>query len=264
MAQDIVTGCARIEDVDQLGPRAALFTLSLLDSSATGSPIAPTSAATGYVLNVLEALGVIETEAHVTLGSPRATITANNWRYTWCLPIETLPALLEKKVRETSHDSAHHTIWLCLWKDLIHAEAIAYLENQLEWHGFTLDPIESLPVHPYSIHLYSLGQWRYAIWAAVRAMASASLKHPGDRRLLQRTLNHELQRRLTYAKFSPSEKLTFSPHYLQEESALTRNFSTVATDLREQFWRVPPTLRELTIGSTTASQTNQQSRGDPP
>ncbi len=63
--------------------------------------------------------------------------------------------------------------------------------------------------------------------------------------LLKFTLRNELPRRLQIALDSPGDKFCFSPSYSIQNSALSSVFSSVATQLGDNFWRLAPAYNLL-------------------
>ncbi|MCR6627670.1 hypothetical protein [Pseudoxanthomonas mexicana] len=236
-----------ISDISHLGGRGALYLLALVQAHQLRQHVAPTPEATASLLSVLDALGVVRAEHHPTPASNATFPGKLPWSYTWShVPFDGLGDRLANYLSSTGRNTLYADTWLRVWQELLSAEVIAYLQYQLRLHQFSdaflaelitlLAPNESR---------YSLGHWRYACWASVRSMASVSLQHPGNEELLKFTLRTELPRRLLYALESPGEKLCFSPSYSVPACALSTTFSSIATDLGDNFWKSPPTLQHL-------------------
>lgn len=230
-----------------LGGRAALYLLALVRAHHGRMRVAPTPQGTESVLLVLATLGLIridsefQPESHVTVGDKIA------WTYTWPhVPFCALEEGLTQHLTSDRYRGDYATTWLRVWQELIPLEVTAYLQHQLRIHQFgDVFLTELTPLLVPNESRYSLGHWRYACWAAVRSMASISLQYPGNAAILRFTLGSELPRRLRLAQGSLEGKLCFSPSHSLPDSALTTTFSTIATDLGNEFWIAPPGLEQI-------------------
>lgn len=236
-----------ISDVAHLGGRGALYLLALIRAHKLRQRVAPTQEATAAVLSTLHALGIVRADRHST---PTSQLTAGDrqpWIYTWPqVPFDELEARLVEHLTEAGRDTRYLETWLTMWQDLIPAEVVAYLQYQLRIHQYSDVYLEELnPLLLPDDFRFSLGHWRYACWASVRSMASISLQHPGNEELLRFTLRNELSRRLQVAFGSPGDKLCFSPSYSMPDCALSNTFANVATQLGDNFWKVPPAYNLL-------------------
>jgi hypothetical protein len=232
-----------IGDIAHLGGRGTLYLLALVQAHQLRQHVAPTPEATASLLSVLDALGVVRAEHHPT---PASNVTYPDrlpWSYTWPhVPFHGLEARLANYLSTTGRSKLYADTWLRVWQELLSAEVTAYLQYQLRLHQFSDAFLaELMPLLSPNESRYSLGHWRYACWVSVRSMASISLQHPGNVELLKFTLRSELPRRLQIAMEAPGEKFCFSPSYSIPDCALSKVFSSVATDLGDTFWRSPPT-----------------------
>lgn len=237
-----------IHEVAHLGGRGALYLLALIQTHHSPMRLAPTAEATHAVLSVLATLGLIRVDptGHVG-GQPVVGGQKFTWAYTWPhAAFEDLEGYLKHFLTAEGRDPSFAAVWLRIWQELLPQETYAYLQHQLRIHHFGDSYLAGLTplLDPYESR-YSLGHWRYACWAAVRSMASASLQHPGNAEILKHTLASELPRRLKLAQGSFEGKLCFSPSHSLPDSALTRIFSTTATGLEDQYWIAPPSLAAL-------------------
>ena len=233
-----------ISDIPHLGGRGALYLLALVQGHQSRQRVTPTPEATGALLSVLDALGVIRAEPRQT---PVSNLTVGDnfpWSYTWGpIAFGDLQGCLSDYLTSVGRSADFSETWLRIWQELMPAEVIAYLQYQLRIHQFSdvfLAELAALLIPNES--RYSLGHWRYACWASVRSMASVSLQHPGNVELLKFTLASELPRRLQIAHGSQEGKLCFSPSRSIPTSALSTVLSDVATRLGDNFWQSPPTL----------------------
>ncbi|WBX93107.1 hypothetical protein [Pseudoxanthomonas mexicana] len=233
-----------ISDVRHLGARGALYLLSLVHAHNTRVRLAPTPQATHALLSVLVMLGLIRIDPQ---SQPDSNVVAGEkiaWTYTWTqTPFTELEGCLKHYLTTDGRQSAYARSWLEIWQELMPQEVTAYLQHQLRIHQFSDVFLSELaPILTRDESQYSLGHWRYACWAAVRSMASVSLQYPGNAEILKFTLSSELPRRLRYAQAAMEGKLCFSPSHSLPDSALTRVFSTMATDLGDTFWMSSPAL----------------------
>lgn len=233
-----------IASVTHLGGRGALYLLALIQAHHARLRVTPTLDATLDLLSVLDALGVIRFGAQPALPANVTIGDKLHWSYTWPqVPFEGLEVILTQYLTESGRNELYAETWLRIWQELIPAEVIAYLQHQLRIHQFSdifLDELAPL-LHPRESR-YGLGHWRYACWASVRSMASVSLQHPGNTELLKFTLASEIPRRLQIASSSPEGKLCFSPANSVPKSTLSSALASVATNLGDNFWRLPPAL----------------------
>lgn len=231
-----------LPDVGHLGGRAALYLLAFVHAHQSRKRVAPTPRGTDAVLSALSTLGLIQIdpapEFHVTHSD------VHNWSYTWpAVAFSELESCLREYLMLRGHQQDYAMTWLRVWQELLPQEVTAYLQHQLRLHHFPdiyLDELARLQM-PHDAS-YSLGHWRYACWASVRSMASVSLQYPGNAEILKFTLGSELPRRLKMARGSMEGKLCFSASRTLPDSALTTVFATIATDLGDRFWMVPPSL----------------------
>lgn len=237
----------KIIEIPHLGGRGALYLLALVQGHQSRQRVTPTPEATGALLAVLDALGVIRAEPCQT---PLSNLTVGDnlpWLYTWDpIAFDELQGCLTAYLTTAGRSKDFSDTWLRVWHELMPAEVIAYLQYQLRIHQFSdafLEELAKLMVPNES--RYSLGHWRYACWASVRSMASVSLQHPGNVELLKFTLATELPRRLQFAHGSQEGKLCFSPPHSIPMSTLSTILSDIATRLGDNFWKSPPTLEML-------------------
>ena len=236
-----------IRGIDQLGGRANLYLLALIQANRLHQRVTPTPEATTTLLYFLDGLGIVRAEHHPT---PTSNVTVGDklpWSYTWTyVTAEGLEERLAAQLTPLCQRSLYADTWLQVWQELIRLEVVAYLQHQLNMHRFSDAFLAELqPFFRQNESRYSLGHWRYACWASVRSMASVSLQHPGNLELLKLTLSNELPRRLKIASGALGDKLSFGPAHSIPPCALTTVFSTVATHLDDIFWRSAPAIELL-------------------
>jgi hypothetical protein len=236
-----------LPDVRHLGPRAALYLLSLLRSQASGERLTPTTEATARVLQTLHALGVITIDPADHGNCPTMQVERHRWVYTWgYVPADELEAELIGYLTKDCRRPPYDVVWLGIWRELVNEEIGAYLHHQLRLNHFSTAFLQELPPHTSSGVLEnSLGQWRYALSATVQSMAATADQHPGHGELIRYVLNKELPQRLVSIRGSQDERYCFPPPCSPPEPSLVRVFQSVATELRERYWREPPTLQVL-------------------
>lgn len=231
-----------IRDVAHLGGRGTLYLLALFQAHQLHQNVAPTPEASASLLTVLDTLGVVRAELHTTPASNARFRDKLSWSYTWShVPFDELGDRLTDYLSGIRRNTLYADTWLRVWQELLSAEVTAFLRYQLRQHEFSdVFLAELMPLLTQNESRHSLGHWRYACWVSVRSMASVSLHHPGNVELLKFTLRNELPRRLQIALDSPGERFCFSPVYSTPHSALSRVFSSIATDLGDKFWKSPP------------------------
>jgi hypothetical protein len=254
-------GCPSIPDVTHLGPRGALYLLALLESKETGDRVTPIDAGTRDVLRLLDALGVISDDPAATPVTYYTPWDTHPWRYTWHhIPLLGLTDALRTQIRSFASDRIHGPTWLQHWHELIAMEVKAYLFHLLRSHHFD-DRLAGVldPHFKANSNTYSLGQWRYAVWAAIRAMSSVAVRHPRNFELLEDALHTHLPKRLAIARNSHDGSLCFSRSRGMPDSTLSRVFTTIATDLGDRYWQYPPSLAEICRPSQAMDPTDHQS-----
>lgn len=234
-----------LPDVSHLGGRAVLYLLAVVRAHHSRKRVAPTPKGSDAVLSALSTLGLIEVdpglEGFVVPGDTPA------WSYTWpAVPFEELESYLTDYLLQRGREPEYAMTWLRVWQELLPQEVMAYLQHQLRLHHFPDLYMSELArlIQPHDAS-YSLGHWRYACWASVRSMASVSLQYPGNAEILKFTLSSEMPRRLKMARRSTEGKLCFSASHTLPDSALTTVIATVATDLGDRYWMVPPSLAAI-------------------
>ena len=242
--EDLRPDAPVIRDIKDLGGRAALYLLSLIQANHLHQRVTPTQDATITLLRFLDALGVVRAEQNLT---PVSNVTLGDklpWSYTWAFVEEDrLQERLTEYLTNLSQSTLYADTWLRIWKEIIPGEVVAYLQHQLRIHRFSDVLLAELaPLFVQNESRYSLGQWRYACWASVRSMASVSLQYPDNLDLLKFTLANELPRRLQIASGSAGDRFSFGPAHSIPACALTNVFSNVATHLADTFWRSAPAI----------------------
>ena len=230
--------------VPHLGLRGAIYLLALLEAQQACMRVTATPEGTRAVLETLATLGVVDLvpqaglPANITVGDRLA------WVYIWrAVRIEHVYDELVTYLRELRTDRGHAKNLTRHWQELLAIEATAYLRHQLRIHGLDAQLASELPPFFSSpLSRYSLGHWRYACWAATRKLASKSLQYPGRQEILRQSLVDELARRLPIALAAVNNRLCFSPSHSMPPTALATVFTTIATSLQDDFWRLPPSI----------------------
>lgn len=235
-----------ITSIESLGGRGALYLLALVQSHKQGRRLAPTREATASVLLVLSALGVIHTDktatSNVTYGGDGL-----HWSYSWeAEPYADLEQRLSDYLTTDGRQARFAETWFRIWLELFPPEILSYLRYHLRAHGFDSRYEELLtPILAADAERFALGHWRYACWAAVRSMASASLQHPNNDEFLKETFVSELPRRLRLALSAPGDNLCFSPSFSMPSYMLSSALTSVATSLGDAVWKSVPHIELL-------------------
>lgn len=135
-----------------------------------------------------------------------------------------------------------------LWRTLVVAELVGFLGAELSDHQF--DEAWALQIERGALGVVdSLSTTRgfYFCWLAVRDLASAYLRFPGARDRLPQTLKNAFESKLRKAHHERWSARDFARHARSPESALASVFSTVVTQLRDDYLLLPPSPANLRL-----------------
>ncbi|WAC64022.1 hypothetical protein OVA13_04365 [Pseudoxanthomonas sp. SL93] len=220
--------------------------LALVESQRTRTPVRVSSSRelTASLLNRLDALGIIRNDGAALINT--TSVEGLAWSYSWTIPWRSLRSQLIEFLTTQGRDPSFANGWLRIWRELFMGEAEACLRHQLQ-----ISQLErvyfasSASALMADVQRYSLGQWRYACWAAVRTMKNMAAQHPGNHELLKLILETELPYRLEMALKSRRIEFCFGSYDSLPDCALAKSFSHVATALGDKFWKEVPTLEHV-------------------
>lgn len=240
--------------LDDLGIQGCLALAALLLATERRLPVAPTRRLTLAYMGQLRELGVIEApwpdaRWEADPAAEDTPLEQIQWRYCWNDYVrKDLLVALEEFLRDIPRDDYGVACRTRLWQELAAAEAERFFEAQLVKYNLdgtwaqdltfaVKDARASLPI----------AQWRYCCWAAVRYAAAQTQRHRGTDQAarLREEMYGELRRRAARLASGDWTGCAFTPFNPVPESAASRLFTDVLTNVGPLFWTTVPTAELL-------------------